>query len=143
MNPIVLAREFDVCVSMNDFVSWPDGNDGEFVANVDLQGVIGALGIDLDIGDLYVRYFKNTQLGSGDVHVFRSPANESNIFVVDLYRELTEQLDLVAFSIRCDETCCQTVLKHLRQFFDRASCQVAFEQLGYSQRLRARLDESQ
>lgn len=135
---IVCANEFDICVSMSDLVSW---TEDEHSPNADLAAALRAAGIELDIAKLYDCYFESTPMGAGDVHVYSCAVNES-LLVIDLYRDLTEQLDLITASLRIDKARLNLTLPPLRRFFDAAECQVLFSQSSHSQRLRSLLDES-
>lgn len=138
MPSIVYANEFDICVSMSDLVSWVED---EHSPNSDLEAALSAAGIDLDIVKLYDDYFECTPIGAGDVHVYSSFANES-FMVIDLYRDLTDQLDLITVSLKIGKPLTHLVLPLLRRFFDAADCQVLFSQSTHSQRLRSLTDES-
>lgn len=138
MTPIICANEFDICVSMPDFVTW--AQDGP-VPNADLAAALNTLGIALDIGKLYTSYFDDTPVGAGDVHIY--PGTESaSLLVIDLYRDPTDQLDIVSISLKIEPRLLLLALPHLRGFFDAAECQVAFRQSSHSQQLRALIDET-
>lgn len=91
--------------------------------------------------ELYESYFAHLYNGYGDVHVYHAQNNGGSILAIDLYRELTDQQDLTALSLRIESPAFDQVLAHLRSFFDSATRQVAFEQVSYSRRLREMLDE--
>ena len=139
MKPIVSAREFDLCTSMSDFVIWPTDDADSFVANSDLHAAFHALGLNIDPRKLYLQYFNETPIGSGETHIYWGASQEC-VLSVNFHREETEQLDLVAFSIRSDERSLQQVREYLLRFFNQASCQIAFQQLSFSTRLRSSLD---
>jgi hypothetical protein len=109
--------------------------------NSDLEAALSAVGIDLNIAKLYDDYFEDTPIGAGDVHVYSSTVNESFI-VIDLYRDLTDQLDLITVSLKIDKPLIDLVLPPLRRLFDAAGCQVLFSQSTHSKRLRSLMDES-
>lgn len=138
MPSTVYANELDICVSMSDLVSWIGD---EHSPNADLAVALRAIGIELDVAELYSFYFENTPIGAGDVHVYSSAANES-ILVINLYRDLTDQLDIVTASLKIDPIVLPLVLPHLRRFFDAAECQVLFSQSSHSKQLRLLVDES-
>ncbi|MGY2209909.1 hypothetical protein [Pseudomonas pergaminensis] len=138
MPSIVYANEFDICVSMSDLVSWVGD---EHSPNADLEAALSAAGIELDIAKLYNHYFEDTHIGAGDVHVYSSAVSDS-LMVIYLYRDLTDQLDLITVSLKIDKPLAHLVLPLLRRFFDAAECQVLFSQSTHSQRLRSLTDES-
>jgi hypothetical protein len=138
MPSIVYANEFDICVSMSDLVSWVGD---EHSPNADLDAAFIASGIELDIAKLYDHYFDDIPIGAGDVHVYSSAVSES-LLVIDLYRDLTDQLDLITVSLRIDKTQLNLSIPLLRQFFDTAECQVLFSQSTHSKRLHSLIDES-
>lgn len=135
----IYAKEFDICVSISDLVTW-DGD--QKTPRADLQAVFTLLEIPVNIIELYELYVAHLYNGYGDVHVFHAKNNGGSIFAIDLYRELTDQQDLTGLYLRIESPAFDQVLAHLRSFFDSARCQVAFEQVSYSRRLREKLDES-
>lgn len=136
---IIYAKEFDICVSMSDLVTW-EGD--QKTPSADLQAVFTILEIPVDILELHELYFAHPYSGYGDVHVYHAENNGGSIFAIDLYRELTDQQDLTGLFLRIEGPAFDQALAHLRSFFDSARRQVAFEQASYSRRLRERLDAS-
>ena len=135
----IYAKEFDICVSMSDLVTW-EGD--QKTPSTDLQAVFTTLEIPVNILELHELYFAHLYNGYGDVHVYHAQNNGGSIFAIDLYRELTDQQDLTGLFLRIESPAFDQALVHLRSFFDNASCQVAFDQASYSRRLRETLDES-
>lgn len=138
MTPIICANEFDICVSMPDFVEWVED---QHTPNADLEAALNAMGIALDITELYNTYFDDTTVGEGDLHLYASAENES-FLVINLYRDLDDQLDIVTASLKVEPCLLPLALPHLRRFFDAAECQVAFRQSSHSQQLRSLIDDS-
>lgn len=134
------ARDFSLAVSMSDFVVWLGDGDNDFSENEALRAVLKGLGITVDLRVLHATYFHSTLVGSGNVYVYRSDKNSKNVFAIDLYRDLTDQMDIVSFAVGCDEHCLSVVRSNLRKFFDEASCQVHYEEASYSSRLRHMID---
>ncbi|MDC7818288.1 hypothetical protein [Pseudomonas sp. BLCC-B112] len=122
---------------MSDFVTWLED---ECIPNPNLAAAFKAMGVTLNITELYDTYFDDTPVGAGDVHIYPSAENKS-FLVIDLYRELTDQLDIVTASLKIEAELLTLVLPHLRRFFDAAECQVAFRQSSHSQQLRSLIDE--
>jgi hypothetical protein len=141
MSPAISVRDFYLVVSMSDFVTWFGDGDGEFSANEALKSVLNALGIAVDLRALYVTYFEQTPIGTGDVFVYRTNKESKRLFALSHYRELTDQMDLVSFAVSCDEHCLSVVRGWLRTFFDGASCQVHYEEASYSSDLRRMIDQ--
>ena len=136
-----LAREFNICVSMCDFVSSGGSNGEEYTPNTHLKQALDELGVSADICNLYFQYFNEIEVGEGNVYFYTNSSEPENIFVIDMYRELTDQLDIVSFSVRCSNKLCHQISRHLRSFFESASIQVGLEQLSHSSRLRTLINE--
>ncbi|NVZ50737.1 hypothetical protein HX792_10355 [Pseudomonas sp. B6002] len=135
----IYAKEFDICVSMSDLVTW-EGDQA--TPRADLQALFNILEIPVNIIELYELYFAHLYSGYGDVHVYHARNNGGSIFAINLYRELTDQQDLTGLYLRIESPAFDQALTHLRSFFDSARCQVAFEQVSHSTRLREKLDEN-
>ncbi|EWS65090.1 hypothetical protein Y695_01659 [Hydrogenophaga sp. T4] len=134
------ARDFCIAVSMSDFVTWFGDGDHNFVENAALKAALNALGVTVDLRALHVAYFERTPVGTGDVYVYQPSKNSKNVFALNLYRDLTDQMDIVSFGIGCDEHCLSVVREKLRAFFDTASCQVHYEEASYSSDFRSMID---
>ena len=134
------AREFNICVSMCDFVTTSNSDIDQYIANIHLVQALNELGVSVDVGRLHFQYFNEIEIGQGDVYLYTNVNQPENIFVIDMYRELTDQMDIVSFSIRCSVETYQKVITNLRLFFDTATLQGAFEQFSYSSRLRTLID---
>lgn len=63
-----------------------------------------------------------------------------NVFAVYLYRDPTDQMDIVTLAVGCEAYGLPIVRTQLRAFFDAASCQVHYEEASYSARLRRMTD---
>ena len=137
---LIRAHDFCLVVSMTDFVTWPSDEGKELSENKELHSALNVLDIYIDLRTLHANYFERTPIGSGDVYVYHPNKDSTNIFAVDLYRGLTDQLDIVSFAVRCEERCLTVVRSKLRSFFDQASCQVHYEEASYSPRLRKMID---
>ncbi|MGE7956002.1 hypothetical protein ACQKQA_05260 [Pseudomonas sp. NPDC089530] len=139
MPKIYAAKEFDICVSMSDFVTWIGESK---TPNSDLQAVLAILDIPADILGLHNLYFAHAYNGTGDVHIYHARNDGGSVLAINLYRDLTDQQDLTLLSLRVESSRYDLVLAHLRSFFDNAPVQIAFEHLSHSLRLREMLDES-
>jgi hypothetical protein len=138
----IRAREFRLGVSMVDLVTWLGDGDNDIYENENLKIVLDTLGIAVDLRALYAAYFEKTSIGSGDVYAFRPNKESKNVFAVDMYRGLTDQMDIVSLAVGCEEQCLSIVRRELRSFFDSASCQVHYEEASYSAYLHSMLDQS-
>ncbi len=125
---------------MIDFVTWFGDGDDDFSENAVLKTALSALGVTVDLRALYVSYFERTSVGTGDVYAYQPTEKSKSIFAVDLYRGLTDQMDIVSFAVGCDEHCLPVVRDKLRSFFDGASCQVHYEEANYLPRFRRMID---
>ncbi|WP_395675939.1 hypothetical protein [Inquilinus sp.] len=137
MGKIVEALEFHGCVSMPDFTI----GEYDYVANPFLQEILDEFGIDLDLKDFHDRYFDDIKIGNGDVFLYSNQRNSENLFVVDLFRDIDDQLDSISFGIRCEKTLHPFVRKRVLRFFDSASCQFSLEESSHSQKLRKMIDK--
>ncbi|RYG15374.1 MAG: hypothetical protein EOO07_15565 [Chitinophagaceae bacterium] len=135
------AREFNVYVSINDFVLTTGSNGDEYIANHYLEKALNELGVSVDICSLYFQYFNEIEIGKGNVYLYTNSNEPENIFVIDMYRELTDQLDIVSFSVRCSDKRYPKVSTHLRNFFEGAMVQGGLEQLSRSSRLHTLINE--
>jgi hypothetical protein len=136
------ALEFFGVVSMLDFTVDTGEGDDDFEINPHIHSALDILGITADLRKLYQLYFE-TPDGQGDVHAFYGPESTRNVFAIDLYRDPTDQLDIISFGVRCDRNLEMIVKPRLRSFFDSAAIQLGFEEANISTRLRALLGESQ
>lgn len=136
----VIANEFFVTVSMPDLMRWQDKNDDACEPAPPLQAAIREAGLAVDLNDLYFRFFDQIQVGHGDVYVYLSDKSSESLFVIDLYRDLTDQLDLISFGIRCDRQKAFIVAENLNTFFKEASIQISFERSSHCVKLHKLID---
>jgi len=125
---IIETHQFHLAVSMSDLVHWHGSGDDDFEANREIQSAIELLGLDADINQLYEKYFYQIEIGQGDVYAFLNRNEPKNLFVIDMYRELTDQLDIVSIFVGASPELASIVKAKLRNLFDSASCQVAYEE---------------
>ena len=138
----LVANEFRIVVSMSDLVVWSGDQDDKFSPHPALDAITTSLGISVDIKGLHALYFEATPIGTGDVHVFSSTSVPTNVFAIDIYRDLTDQLDVIAIGVRCDETAGSIVKASLRCLFDSASYQVCYEEANVLVAFRSMIDAS-
>lgn len=128
---------FTVCVSMTDWTCCPD-EYGPFFPNADLKAALEALHISLNLCDLCDYYFDDIAVGAGDILIFTSSWFAETYFIADLYRDKTDQLDIVTFYVSCpQQEVFEQVKPYLRSFFDHASCQIAYEESSMSMTARS------
>lgn len=137
MGKIFEALEFYGCVSMPDFTI----GEYDYATNPFLQEILDEFGIDLDLKDLHDRYFDDIKIGHGDVFLYSNQRSMENIFVIDLFRDVYDQHDMIAFGIRCEKGLHPFVRKRVLRFFDSASCQFSLEESVHSQKLRRMIDK--
>lgn len=124
---LIESRQFRLVISLTDLFRWPD--DEVPVLLDEWRRVIELLGFDVaEIAALYDLYFDETSIGQGDVHAFIHNAQPENMLVFDLYRGLTDQLDIIAVAINVSGARVTEVKSLLRKVFDMASCQIHYEE---------------
>jgi hypothetical protein len=139
----VVATEFFMAVSMSDLMRWDedDGNACEPASS--LLNALNEAELTVDLRNLYFRYFDEIPLGRGDVYVYQSSKSVESSFAIDLYREFTDQLDVVTFGMTCSRLQAPAVAAHLHAFFRQASVQISFEHSSHCMALRKLIDPKQ
>jgi hypothetical protein len=143
MDTQVVAREFELCVSMSDLAApgWVDVESCRL--HPALRDVLSVMGGQRDLMALFHAYFDDVQrAGRGDVHVFEMSGFPESVVVLDLYSDPTDQLDLIQIYLRCLPRDIERVSELLMRFFSNATCQVAFRRVSWSTRLREAIDRS-
>ncbi|WP_115526664.1 MULTISPECIES: hypothetical protein [Xanthomonas] len=133
------AYDFYIVVSMVDLVTWVGSGERDFSVNSQLKKAIQELGIKVDLAGLYIEYFDRIKIGTGDVYSYQKEESHT-VFAIDLYKELTDQLDIVQMAILCDSGIAAKVRGKLREFFDNASCKFIYEEAHFSSRARDLVD---
>jgi len=124
---LIDSSQFRLVISFSDLFHWPD--DDVPVLLDDWRRVIELLGFDeSEIAALYDLYFDETPIGQGDVHAFINNAQPENTLIFDLYRGLTDQLDIIAVAISVSRERITQAKLLLRHVFDLASCQIHYEE---------------
>lgn len=119
---------FTLSVSMTDW-TYVLAEEGPFLPNADLQAVLDTMQIKVNLCDLCDFYFDEIAVGSGDIVVFNSAIYANSYLIVDCYRDLTDQLDIVTFYIYSPDTTLTEKLKpHLRHFFDSAQYPINYQE---------------
>ncbi|KLD69153.1 hypothetical protein [Xanthomonas pisi] len=133
------ACDFYLVVSMVDLVTWVGSDEGNFSVNGHFQQALQELGIKVDLVGLYMEYFDRAKIGTGDVYLYQKEESHA-VFAIDLYKELTDQLDIIQMAILCDSGIAAKVRGKLREFFDDASCKIIYEEAHFSSRARDLID---
>ena len=139
---IIETHQFHLTISMNDLVRWRGNGDDDFEVNTEIQSAIELLGLDADINQLYKKYFYQTEIGQGDVYVFLNRKEPKIFFAIDMYRDLTDQLDIVSIFVSSSPKLASIVKAKLRNLFDSASCQVAYEEANSLPKLQQLLNNN-
>lgn len=132
MTAQIPTTAFTICVSITDWTCCPD-EYGPFLPNANLKTALEAMHINLNLCGLCDYYFDEIAVGTGDILVFTSSRFTETYFIADLYREMTDQLDIVTFYVSCPhQEVFEQVKPYLRSFFDQASCQISYEESNIS-----------
>ncbi|WP_227818088.1 hypothetical protein [Nitrogeniibacter aestuarii] len=123
----VQSADFSVAVSASDLVAWKGEGDTDCVANPLLVHILDLLAIRADPSRIYRKYFDEIAVGAGDVYLYREEVNGENVFAINLFRDLYDQLDVISFGIRTKKNA-GAVRIALRAFFDSAKYQVHYEE---------------
>lgn len=117
---IIDSRQFRLVISITDLFQWSD-DDTPFLLGTWAQ-MIELLGLDeSEIAALYDLYFESTSIGQGDVYAFISHAEPENRLLFDLYRGLTDQLDIIEIMVSASRELVIPAKFLIRQAFDLAS----------------------
>lgn len=136
---MIESEYFFAVVSMTDFLDW-DESENCCGANQYLKKVVESLNVQLDLVRLHDFYFDNILVGRGDVHLYKESPDAESFIAVDLFKEPTDQLDLVSISVRCNTSRLKDIRLNMRSFFDSASCKVLLEETNISPRIIEKID---
>ncbi|ATE70740.1 hypothetical protein [Lysobacter capsici] len=130
------SREFCLDVSITDVIRWANPLDDDRPAgpNLHLQAVCDAIGIAPD----WIRHYDDYLDGpreSGHIHIHRSRLANGDLLVLDAFRDLYDQQDMIVIAVRCKSGPRKTVRDGLRRFFDGAREQAGYEERWFSERL--------
>lgn len=136
----LISMQFRLALSLTDLYYWPeDGADPALLP--EWREIIGLLRLDESrIATLYDLYFDRTPTGQGDVYAFVSSHQPESLLVFDLYRDLTDQLDIVTVGVCAPADAVLQVKPLLRSAFDQASCQILYEEGNILQRVQQMID---
>ncbi len=123
---------FRICTSAGELTDCPD-EYGSLFSNAELTTVLEIMHIDLNLKALSDYYFDDIAVGEGDVLVFSSTRFTESYFIIDLYKELTDQLDCICFYINSPhQEVIEQIKPHLRHFFDQIEYQFSYEEKSLS-----------
>lgn len=142
MSATLISRQFRLALPLSDFYCWP-ADDADPVLLREWREVIGLLYLDeTRIADLYDLYFDQTPVGQGDVYVFLGNDQPESLLAFDLYRDPTDQLDIVTVGVCVPADAVTQIKSLLRSAFDQASCQIIYEEGNFLQRVQQMIDPS-
>ncbi|WP_122428015.1 hypothetical protein [Pseudomonas viridiflava] len=139
---VIESHQFYLAISMVDLVSWQGDGDDDLEVRKEIQAVIDLMGLDVDIRHMHEKYFFQLKVGQGDVYAFVNEHQPENILAIDMYRGLTDQLDIVSIFVRSAPKTAILVRAQLRGLFDAASCQVIYKEASVLPELQKLLDVS-
>ncbi|WP_456021704.1 hypothetical protein [Pseudomonas protegens] len=121
------SRQFSLVISISDLFQWSDDDIPSLLGS--WTQMIELLGLNkTKIAALHDLYFDSTLIGQGSVHAFVSDVEPENTMVFDLYRELTDQLDIIQVLVSVSKALVIPAKSLLRQAFDLASYQIHYEE---------------
>ncbi|WP_122411762.1 hypothetical protein [Pseudomonas viridiflava] len=139
---VIESHQFYLAISMADLVSWQGDGDDDLEVRKEIQAVIDLMGLDVDIRHMHEKYFFQLKVGQGDVYAFVNEHQPENVLAIDMYRGLTDQLDIVSIFVRSAPKTAVLVRAQLRGLFDAASCQVIYKEASVLPELQKLLDVS-
>ncbi|WP_122667904.1 hypothetical protein [Pseudomonas viridiflava] len=134
------SLQFYLAISMVDLVTWQGDGDDDLEVRKEIQAVIELMGLDVDIRHMHEKYFFQLKVGQGDVYAFVNEHQPENFLAIDMYRGLTDQLDIVSIFVRSAPKIAVVVRAQLRGLFDAASCQVVYKEANILPELKEALD---
>ncbi|MDU4253103.1 hypothetical protein [Pseudomonas sp.] len=142
MDSLVRVKQFRLVISMPDLYQWAD-DDAEPVLLGEWREIIGLLRLNESrIAALYDLYFDQTPVGQGNVYVFLGNDQPESLLAFDLYREPTDQLDIVTVGVCVPADAVAQIKPLLRSAFDQASCQILYEEGNILQGVQQLIDPS-
>lgn len=139
MPNIIESEYFFMVVSMADILQW-DESEMECRPNVYLAKVLECLNVDIDLLALYDNYLNKVMVGRGDVYLYKEQAESDSFIAFDLFKEPSDQLDLINISIRCNSESLPDVRANVRYFFDSCATKISLEESNLSARVIDKVD---
>lgn len=113
----IVACDFLLEVSVWDLV---DEIDGELISHPVLDDILREKFPSLDLLALCNYYSDEVLVGRGDVFLHRSSKHPAEVVVIDLYKNLQDQQDLIRFGLICSSDSQPIMAEKIVEFF--ASC---------------------
>lgn len=136
---IINSRQFRLVISITDLFQWSDDDIpsllGTWTQMIELLGLN-----ETEIAALYYLYFDSTSIGQGNVYAFISDAQPENRLVFDLYRGLTDQLDIIEIMVSVSRELVIPTKSLLRHAFDLASHQIHYEEGNFLKAFKDAID---
>jgi len=133
------CKDFLIAISASDLVNWTGGEDENCIANPYLVSALNLLDIAIDPVNLYKQFFNNAKSGRGDVYLYQNHHKIPSYFLIDMYRGITDQMDVIQIAIRSEINSTQ-VKAALRGFIDTVQNQFCYEESNISPRVNELLD---
>ena len=103
---------FTLCISAGALTCWGDDDDpATETVHPDIVALLALLEIDIDIVRLVDDYF-------GDIYLYTSATDHKALFLLDFYRDPTDQQDLIEMSFTAAEEKFPAARALTRQFYD-------------------------
>ncbi|MDX1695413.1 MAG: hypothetical protein R3208_16745 [Ketobacteraceae bacterium] len=133
------SRYFFAIVSANDLIVWHEA-DQCALPNPHLDLVIRDFSLDLNLLAVHDHYFDAVIVGQGDVFVYKTTQNAENLLAFDLFKEPSDQSDLIRVAVRSSSELVPRVRSNFRAFYDSAGCQVCLEESAISGKVIEMID---
>lgn len=135
------SRYFYAVVSMHELISW-DETQSCARPNAFLARILSIFHLKLDLLSLHDYYFESVRVGQGDVFVYRNKATSPDLVAFDLYKEPSDQLDLISMAVVCRPELANEARDNIRSFYDAADCKLCLEESNISGKVIEMIAES-
>jgi hypothetical protein len=133
------CKDFLIATSASDLVNWTGDTDEDCISNPYLVVALNLLDITIDPVILYDQFFSNVKSGRGDVYLYKNHHETPSYFAIDMYRGLTDQVDIIQIAIRANINS-NKIKVALRSFMDTIENQFCYEESHISLRVSDILD---
>lgn len=128
MTRAIASRQFRLVLSISDLYCWSD-DDSDPTLRSEWREIARLLGLDANkIAELYNLYFDRIEVGQGDLYKFVNDSLSEGMLAFNLYRDSTDQFDIIAISVSAPSETLVELKSLLRQAFDLASYQIRYEE---------------